>query len=111
MVDEKLLELTSRMCVVEESVKSSHKRINDIDRITEGIYKVASNVETLAEQLKSLTCRMETWLSRLEASQRTQGERIGALEKKPAMRWEAMVGQLIAIAVASIAGAFLGRLV
>lgn len=87
-----------------ESAKSAHRRIDENDRVTEGIHRLAVNMEVMAEQLRALAERIDAAIERVEASQRSQGERIGALEKEPAQKWKSFVKQVFNLIVAAIVG-------
>ncbi len=107
-VTEKVIEHTGEIAALWESTKSAHKRIDENDRITEGIHKLCVNVETLAVQMKNLTEKVDSSVasleSRIEAGFRNHGERIGALEKEPGRKWKVLwerVGLAIAGALAT----------
>lgn len=95
------------IAAVREKVDSAHKRINENDRITEGIHKLAANVESLALQVKMLTERMDSSIERIESGLKSQGERIGALEKEPATKWKDLAKQVTGLIVAAVVGAIL----
>jgi hypothetical protein len=50
-----------------EQMKSAHRRIDETGRITEGIHKLAANIEGLALQVKMLTEKTEYNAERIEA--------------------------------------------
>ena len=126
---------TADIAALWESVKSAHKRLDENDRITEGIHRLAANVEGLAQQVKLMTVKWEENVGRLETSIKSQGERIGsverrisevgrqekqienavkridAIEREPAERWKGLVKQLIALAVAALFGAIVSKFV
>jgi hypothetical protein len=87
-----------------ESTKSAHKRIDENDRIIEGIHKLAANVEGLTLQVKMLTDQMDATIERIEEGQKLQGERIGKLEQEPAHKWQDFVKQVLSLAVAAVFG-------
>ena len=117
-----------------ESSKFAHRRIDENDAIAKGIYKLASNIEALALQVKLLTERMDSTALRMERSLKSQGERIGALEgavragesheqsistlvhkvealeREPSNKWKAFASQMLAILAAVVAGIVLTRL-
>lgn len=93
-----------------ESSKSAHKRIDENDRVTEGIYKLASSVESLTMQVKQLAEKMDSSLEKIENRQRDQGERIGALEKEPGQNWKRVTAQISTIIIAAIIGMVLGKM-
>jgi len=99
------------IAALRESTKSAHKRIDENDRIITGIHKLASNVEALALQVKLLTGRVDSSVERMEKSIKSQGERIGAIEKEPAAKWRELVRQMITITVAALAGSMLANFI
>ena len=101
---EQTLKHNSEIAALKESAKSAHKRIDENDQITAGIHKLAANVETLALQVKLLTDKMDTSIERIESGLKSQGERIGALEKEPATKWKALVAQITSLIIAAIVG-------
>lgn len=108
---EQILKHNSEIAALRESDKSAHKRIDENDRITEGIHKLAANVEALALQVKLLTESMENNIARLEAGQKTQGEHIGALENEPAKKWKALVAQITSLLIAAVVGGVIANLI
>jgi chromosome segregation ATPase len=102
-------DLIATQAAQEERIKSAHRRIDEIDRIIDGIHKLASNVESLAMQVKMLTESVEHNIARLEGSLHEHGERIGALESKPAKRWDGIVSQIITLIVAAVFGMVAGK--
>lgn len=113
MTQEQLTERTlkheSEIAALKESAKSAHKRIDENDRITEGIHKLASNVEALALQVKLLTESMESNVSRIEMSLKSQGKRIDTLEREPAAKWKTLAAQIVSIAVAAVVGGLIAN--
>ena len=105
----KVMDHTQELAAVKESLKSAHKRIDDNDNITSGIHKLAANVETLALQVKLLTESVETSISKVELGLKNQGERIGSLESKSGKRWEALITQVISLAVAALIGGAISK--
>ena len=109
-VTKQLLKNTQKIAAHDEILKYIQHRLDENDRITEGIHKLASNVESLTLQVKLLTESMETSISRLETGQRSQGERIGALENAPGTRWKDLTKQVIGLVVAAAVGLLLAKL-
>ena len=101
---EQMLRQNREIAGIAASLKSAHKRIDENDRITEGIYKLAANVESLALQVKLLTESVDSRIERLENSQKTQGERIGTLEREPARKWRTLMTQVGALITAALVG-------
>jgi hypothetical protein len=100
---------TSDIAALRESLKSAHKRIDENDRMTEGIHKLAANVEALALQVKMLTGKMDESINRIEAGLKSQGERIGAIENEPAHKWKTLVAQVTGLVVAAVIGVIIAK--
>lgn len=93
------------IAAAKESLKSAHKRIDENDALTKQVCKLAASIETLAYQVKVQGDRVEEMIR----SQQDQGKRIGALEIKPGVKWEALVRQLTGLAVAAAFGALMAK--
>lgn len=132
-ITEQLIKINGEIAEIRASDKSAHKRIDENDRITNGIHEIAASVQTLALQIKLLTERLDENMDELKDGQRRHGERIGAvetfclsierleksisvlsgkveaIEKEPATKWKDLVKQVIAIVVAAVVGAVTGK--
>ena len=87
-----------------------HDKIYErITELTAGIYENTSSVRELSTRIGALSDKVEDSIKELKAGQRSQGERIGALEAKPAKRWEAVVGQIIGLVVAAVVGGMVSQ--
>lgn len=93
-----------------ESLKSAHRRIDENDALTNQIHKLASNIETLTQQMKSQNERQEKMFETFEKRMKAQGERIGELEAKPAKRWDAVTEKVIMCVITAVAAFFLARI-
>lgn len=102
-------EQVEKLAAVVESAKSAHKRIDENDRITNGIHKIATSVETLALQVKQLTDKVDESIESLKGSLKSHGERIGKLEQEPGNRWKSLVAQLTQIIVAAVVGGVVAK--
>ncbi len=107
-ITERMLALSEEMAAVRESTKSAHRRIDENDRITAGIHEIAASVQSLALQVKLLTDKMDESVEGLKGSIKSQGERIGLLEKEPAQKWKGLVKQVVEILVAAVVGGAVG---
>lgn len=63
-----------RLSALEQGQAAHEKRIDENDKLTNGIYELTANLKNLTEEVRGLGEKMETGL-------REQGQRIGALEK------------------------------
>ena len=66
----------------EERLNSYDKRITRNEDLTVQIHKLASGVENLTNEVKTQNERLEKIISSFDERMRTQGERIGELEKR-----------------------------
>ena len=107
----KIVELTEQLAEARSSLKSAHKRIDDNDKITVGIHEVAASVQALALQVKLLTEKMDESVEGLKNSIKSQGERIGKLEKEPADKWKTLVAQVIGLVVAAVVGVVVSKFI
>jgi uncharacterized membrane protein YjjP (DUF1212 family) len=127
------IEHTKEIARLWESAKSAHKRIDENDQITAGIHELAKNVATMATEIKLLTDRMDKSIERIEQGQKTQGERIGniervllaidrdektleqhetrldAIEKEPATAWKNLKWVIVVAIATAIVGFFMGK--
>ncbi|MDR0311828.1 MAG: hypothetical protein LBJ21_09600 [Acidobacteriota bacterium] len=101
---------TREIAALQESTKAAHKRIDNNGRMIEGVHELAANVKTLAFQVETLTKTLETHVARLEAGQKSQGERIGKLEAEPASKWQKLSWLVIAGVATAIVAYFMGKL-
>jgi len=123
-----VLNHTKDIAAIKESVKSAHKRIDDNDRIIASIHELAKNVAAMAAEIKLLTDRFDKNIERIEQGQKTQGERIGeieraihqiesnektiirhaekleAMEKEPAQKWKDLGKQVLTLVIAAVVG-------
>ncbi|MCL2068420.1 MAG: hypothetical protein FWH00_00825 [Oscillospiraceae bacterium] len=93
------------------NLKSAHRRIDESDRIANGVHKLAANVEALALQVKLLGESVNVSVKKLEEGQKHQGERIGTLEKEPAHKWKSLVSHITALIVAAVFGAIMANFI
>lgn len=87
-MDEFQVEISEKAAHVDESVKSAHKRIDDLKRLTELVYDIASSMKTMQNSIK------------------TMDDRLKVIEDKPAKRWELIVTSVITTLVGIAIGYF-----
>lgn len=80
-------------------VASAHRRINENDRLTEGIHQLAENVATMSLEIKMLTEKFDNSIERMENDLKTQAERITTIEKNPFKKWDKFIWLVIAAVV------------
>lgn len=81
-----------------KEIGSLKHRVDDVENIVHAVNELAVSVGKLAENVSSTNNRMD----RYEESQKEQGKRIGALEKKPSERWNTVVTVIITAVVSGV---------
>lgn len=74
-----------------KEIGSLKHRVDEVEDLAKAINELAMSVRELAVNTSNTNDRMD----RHEDSLRSQGERIGALEKQPAKRWNTVVTTII----------------
>jgi len=93
-----------------ESLKSAHKRIDKVDKLTEAVHELARSNTAIATEVKVLACKFDKTIERIEQGQRSQDKRIGALEKEPGDKWKKLISQIITILIAMGVGWLLSQI-
>lgn len=89
-----------RLTEVEERSKSNTKRINELNSQIDAVNRLATAVEVMATKQDGFGQSVE----RLDGKVDSLGDKVGALEAKPAKRWDSLVDKTIwAVAGAVIA--------
>lgn len=129
------IEHAKEISALRESSKSAHKRIDENDRLTEGIHELAQNVAAMSMEIKMLAERVDKSVEQMEQGLQSQGRRIGdvekavaaaehieqtlkkhenriaEIEKEPATKWKNLVWLVIAGIATAIVGAVIGKFV
>lgn len=87
------MDTLQRLASVEESVKQAHKRLNALEENQKAINDLAIAAATIATDMATV----KKTVDRLDA-------RLECIEHKPGKRWEAVIGQVIQILVATAVG-------
>lgn len=87
-MEEFKLDFTEKIAHMEESLKSAHKRIDGIDKLTESVYELASSIKTMQRDITNMSGRLRT------------------IEDKPAKRWDLV----LTTALTTIVGLVIGYL-
>ena len=88
-----------RISAVETSVKSAHKRLDELISLNDSVKNLAISTAKMAEQMKTLTDNS----TKLD-------QKISDLELRPAKRWDAVVSQIIQLLTAGVIGYLLSQL-
>ena len=89
-----------------EEIGSLKHRLNDIEELCKSVNGLAISVTELAMSVSNTNSRLDGF----ERSLRSQGERIGEIEKKPAKKWETVVSTLLTTIVGALAGLVVAKL-
>ena len=124
---------TRDIAAVQESTKSAHHRIGEVNKLTESVHELAKSNTAIATEVKQLAVKFDKSVERIEAGQKSQGERIGGIERAiqqvernekdiaknaediesikqiPADRWKAVVEKAITLLVAALLGGLLAQ--
>lgn len=92
-------ELAERITRVGERAKSNSHRIEKLEKQHEAISDLARSVAVMAERIGALSSAVKG-----------VEEKVCALEKKPALKWERVTLYLIETAAAAVLGFLLARL-
>ena len=90
-------------------VDSAHRRIDENDKLTEGIHQLAENVATMSVEVKMLTEKVDTSVEEIKGGLKEHGERLKALESEPAQKWKKFVWAIIAAIITAGVGFLSGR--
>ena len=107
---ERIARLEHEMEYIKQRVECYSKKAEESSALYKDIQQLAANVEVLSQRIDFLIKGVDKQLKGLEQRQALQGERINLLERKPALRWEALTGQVIAIVVAGLLAIIISKL-
>lgn len=81
-----------RLTACEQSTKQAHKRIDNLDRLTESVYTLATEVKLMREDTNDIKLRVE------------------AIEQRPIKHWDMLVTTCITAIASGIIGFVLSNL-
>lgn len=83
------IDTTDRLAHIEESLKSAHKRIDNIDAIAKSVYEIAASIKTMQHDITDMSGKIKS------------------IEEKPAKRWDLIITTAITTVVGIIVGYFI----
>lgn len=83
-------EIFERITAVEQSVKSSHHRIDNIEKLTESVHTIAVEMKAMREDMNGLN------------------ERMAEIEKKPGKRLDSIINILLTVFISGVGGYLIG---
>ena len=87
-----------RLTEVEERSKSNTHRIDNLEKSTEAINRLATSMEVMASEQKHQT----TAMAKIETDVAKLDSKVETIEQKPAKRWEAVVEKIILIVLTAV---------
>ena len=93
-----LSDLAERISRVEEREKSNTKRIDSLEKQTEAIQTLATNVAVMAEKVDGTGRKVDTLV-----------KDVSEIKSAPGKRWQAVAEKIIVTVVAAIVGFVLAR--
>lgn len=90
------LEFAEKLVEIDQRSKSNTHRLEAVEKNQEALNQIATSVAVMAEQQKNISKKVDDI-----------DNKVGAIESKPAKRWDSMMDKLIA----ALVGAFLAWLV
>ena len=86
---EETTEIRERLATLEQDGKSVHRRLNNLEKLTESVHIIATETKAMREDVNSVT------------------KRVDEIERRPAKRYETIVAAIITAVISLIVGHFL----
>ena len=102
--------LIQTVAKLEERLESFDRRITKNEDMTLQIHELASSVKSLSNEVRGSNERMEKILTSLDDRLKTQGERIGELEKRGSKKLESIVATVVTVLVTAVVMYFVGNI-
>ena len=93
------IEIEHRLTEVEDRSKSNQRRIENLEKSTEAINRLATSMEVMAEKQDRVADSVE----KLDG-------KVTALEEKPAKRWDSLINTIIGLLAAAVVGFILAKI-
>ena len=106
----KVMEHEKDIAALKESGKSAHKRIDRIDKLTEAVRELAQSTTTIATEVKFLASKFDKEIEDIAQGQKSQGERLGELEKRGSKKLENIVATIITVVITAVIMYFVGNI-
>ena len=86
----KEIEVFERLTAVEQSTKSAHHRVDNIEKLTESVHTIAVEMKAMREDVNGLN------------------ERMAEIEKKPAKRLDSIINIMLTVLISGVGGYLIG---
>jgi len=101
------IENAKEIAALWENSKSAHKRIDRMDKLTEGVHELAKSNTAIATEVKLLAQKFDKVTERIEKDIAKNTEDLEKLKLEPGQKWKLTTEKALTLAVAAIA-AFIG---
>jgi len=98
-MERQIADIRERLATVEQDEKSMHRRLDNLERMVEGIHTLANTCVELAGELKA----MRKDVNEID-------DRLGVVEETPKKWYETAIKASITAIIGGIAGYFLSKL-
>lgn len=85
------IKIAERLTAVEQSVKSAHHRLDNIEKLTESVYALANETKTMREDMNKLQTDVD------------------GIKAMPVKRYETVINTLITTIIGAAIGYFISR--
>jgi chromosome segregation ATPase len=99
-----------RVRAVEESVKSAHHRIDEVQENQKILMDMNASIKALTEQSKSQKEDMQEFKKDIKGDIDEVKTDVKDLKEKPVKKWDALTNSLITVLVSGVVGAIIGAL-
>jgi uncharacterized protein (UPF0335 family) len=107
-LDEK--EIISKLARLEGDVKTLFNSIEKIEKLTDSINKLATDMQMLATQVRTQNGFFEKIIEGYETRLKDQGTRIGNMENRGARKWDSIVDKVLMLGIGGLATYFFSKL-
>lgn len=83
------INIIERLAVTEQDLKSIHRRVDSLERLTESVHIIATETKAMREDVNDITSRVDE------------------IEKRPVRRYDTIITAIISAVIGAIIGYFL----
>lgn len=96
--DEKVQAILERTAKIEEQMKTAFRRIEETQKLTETVHKLATSIELLAQSQKNTEHKVDTLASDVET-----------IKMRPARSWDNVVKVAVTAVISAVIAFCLGK--
>jgi len=106
-----LVDVKVDIAAIKTTVEHIQDKLEKNDQQTQGIHALANTVDKLASTIDQLAQKTSSEIETVKGSIKRYGERLEALEKEPAKKWQAVTGQITSLLVSGLVGAVIAAVI